>query len=60
MTSGVYDMNMRNNIQAFNRHFCPEIFTLETITNDDTVVVEQNQYWYGISDERLNKLLSYP
>ncbi|CAJ0607577.1 unnamed protein product [Cylicocyclus nassatus] len=59
LRSGVYDTNTAMVFQAFNRHFAPEIFVKEKIgSNDETQYYESNQYWYGISQERLQKLMS--
>ncbi|KHJ74911.1 hypothetical protein OESDEN_25473, partial [Oesophagostomum dentatum] len=60
-TPGVYDNNAALVFQAFNRHFSPEIFIDESIDpNTDSIIYHKsNQYWYGISDERLQKLLSF-
>ncbi|CAJ0607710.1 unnamed protein product [Cylicocyclus nassatus] len=59
LKSGVYDINTAMVFQAFNRHFAPEIFVKETIgPNDETQYHQSNQYWYGISQERLQKLMS--
>ncbi|EYC25406.1 hypothetical protein Y032_0012g1873 [Ancylostoma ceylanicum] len=58
---GSYDNNTADVFEAFNRHFAPEIFKKESIdpANQETVHYESNKYWYGISQERLDKLLSY-
>ncbi|KIH59417.1 N-acetylmuramoyl-L-alanine amidase, partial [Ancylostoma duodenale] len=58
---GVYDNNTAYVFEAFNRHFSPEIFKKETIDPDTKLTIHQesNKYWYGISQERLEKLLSY-
>ena len=53
MKQGQWDENTKLNMQAFNRHFCPEIFELEKFG----VHLPNNQRWYKISEERLQKLL---
>uniref|UniRef100_A0A914X355 N-acetylmuramoyl-L-alanine amidase n=1 Tax=Plectus sambesii TaxID=2011161 RepID=A0A914X355_9BILA len=46
--------------EAFNRHFCPEIFIKESIDSQgDDVRHWQNKRWYGISQERLDYLIAH-
>ncbi|ETN69675.1 N-acetylmuramoyl-L-alanine amidase [Necator americanus] len=46
---------------AFNRHYSPEIFVKESVDpqTESTIHHQSNQYWYGISQERFQKLQSY-
>ncbi|PAV75495.1 hypothetical protein WR25_02485 [Diploscapter pachys] len=53
MKQGQWNENTKLNMQAFNRHFCPEIFELEQFG----IHLPNNQRWYKISEERLQKLL---
>lgn len=59
--NGYYDLRTRVVIEAFNRHFCPEIFKKETMKRQGMaqgmVQYSSNQRWYGISNERLAFLL---
>ena len=48
---------LKNVVEAFNRHFAPEIFVKEKIEDEKIVQNKENQRWYGISEERLNFLL---
>ena len=54
--SGKYDSETRYVVEAFNRHFCPEIFAKESIKDGKVVQVESNQKWFALSEERLNFL----
>ncbi|KHJ80677.1 hypothetical protein OESDEN_19645, partial [Oesophagostomum dentatum] len=59
-TPGAFGVNAALVFQAFNRHFCPEIFVDESVDWWGTTAYnDSNMYWYGISDERLQKLLSF-
>jgi len=49
----------RNVVEAFNRHFCPEIFIKEAVKNGKVVQVESNQKWFALSHERLDYLSSH-
>lgn len=57
--TGKYDTDTRYVIQAFNRHWCPEVFVPEKVdyNTNATVTNPNNQRWYAISEERLKKLL---
>ncbi len=59
---GYYGNGTSLAVEAFNRHFCPEIFIKETIqpphTGDD-IRDPKNTRWYGISQERLDFLLTH-
>lgn len=57
--TGAYDLDTEVTIQAFNRHWCPEIFIPESVDQKTncTITVPSNQVWYRISEERLTKLL---
>ena len=57
--SGKYDRETRLVVEAFNRHFSPEIFVKETIKNGNIVQVESNQKWFAISEERLGYLSAH-
>ncbi|VDO86852.1 unnamed protein product [Heligmosomoides polygyrus] len=60
LTLGVYNDNTSSVFEAFNRHFSPEVFIKESVdpATQDTIHHEENRYWYGISHERLQKLIS--
>uniref|UniRef100_A0A914UKP4 Peptidoglycan binding-like domain-containing protein n=1 Tax=Plectus sambesii TaxID=2011161 RepID=A0A914UKP4_9BILA len=56
--NGFFDAKTEAVVEAFNRHFCPEIFVKEKEhTYDDNSSNSPNQQWYGISEERLTYLL---
>lgn len=57
--TGEYGQDCKDVIQAFNRHWCPEIFILETVdyATNLTNTNPLNQQWYALSQERLEKLL---
>jgi len=59
--NGQYDTKTQGVIEAFNRHFCPEVFRKETVTapSNDTVRYAENKRWYGVSQERLQYLLAH-
>lgn len=51
--SGYYNLETKLVMEAFNRHFCPEIFQKEKIVDHKVVQNPRNQRWYAISEERL-------
>ncbi|PAV78490.1 hypothetical protein WR25_09548 [Diploscapter pachys] len=53
MEKGKWDQNTQLNMEAFNRHFVPEVFELEK----DGKRNPDNKRWYQLSQERLQKLL---
>jgi len=57
--NGRYDDKTRGVIEAFNRHFCPEIYRKETVSGNDTIRYAENERWYGISQERLQYLIMH-
>ena len=56
--TGVYDLQTELVVEAFNRHFSPEVFIKEEILDRNMVQNPENQKWFGISQERLDFLLS--
>uniref|UniRef100_A0A914WQL0 Peptidoglycan binding-like domain-containing protein n=1 Tax=Plectus sambesii TaxID=2011161 RepID=A0A914WQL0_9BILA len=44
--------------EAFNRHYCPEVFKKETVdANGNMVRNASNQVWYALSNERLSVMI---
>jgi N-acetyl-anhydromuramyl-L-alanine amidase AmpD len=56
--TGVYDLQTQLDVEAFNRHFSPEVFIKEEVLNRSMIQNPENQKWFGISQERLDFLLS--
>jgi N-acetylmuramoyl-L-alanine amidase len=54
---GLYNYDTRDVVQAFNRHFSPEIFIKEQVEDEKVITNLENQKWYKISEERLEFLL---
>ena len=57
--TGKYDRETRLVVEAFNRHFSPEVFVKETVKDGKIVQVESNQKWYALSEERLSYLMAH-
>ena len=57
--TGKFENETRYVVEAFNRHFSPEIFVKEIIKDEKIVQRPENQKWYKISQERLDYLLTY-
>jgi N-acetyl-anhydromuramyl-L-alanine amidase AmpD len=55
---GVFMQYTQSIVQAFNRHFCREVFVIEQVIANRTILDERNQRWYRVSQERLNYLLA--
>uniref|UniRef100_A0A914VWF9 N-acetylmuramoyl-L-alanine amidase n=1 Tax=Plectus sambesii TaxID=2011161 RepID=A0A914VWF9_9BILA len=56
---GIFGSATQLVVEAFNRHYCPEIFKQEEIVNGNEVRFAQNKRWYGISEERLAYLVAH-
>lgn len=46
-------------VQAFNRHYCPEVFIKESVSNGNEVTHADNKRWYALSEERLDYLIAH-
>jgi N-acetylmuramoyl-L-alanine amidase len=56
--TGMFENETRFVVEAFNRHFSPEIFVKEVVKNEKIIQRPDNQKWYKISQERLDFLLA--
>lgn len=54
---GLYGEKTSEVVQAFNRHFAPEVFIKEVIGDSEIIHNPENQRWYKVSEERLVFLL---